>query len=437
MTQVLDHARPARAPDALKVAHRPASQHAIRDDPADHELDRVGSRVPAGGMLQRACACGGTPGEDGECAACRAKRLGLQRKGDGEAAGVAPPIVHDVLASRGQPLDSPSRSFFERRLGHDLSGVRVHTGERAASSARAVSARAYTVGSDVVFGAGEYAPNTHAGRQLLAHELVHVAQQRGSTPRGSLRIQPANDALEAQADSVATAALAGDARPALGSTAPVVARTFQASKTNCVAGERGAPANVDTELPAIDKRAGELATQVAEALEKDPPDANVRTALQNRFGLPPVFPGGASMNRLTGATVADQDAAIAGELAVLARRFRLSAKLFSEPMFYRCVGPEGGSTIDGCAITNALCATGDSWSCAGVGAIFMCPQFWTKFVGTDGRALVLVHETFHINFANVGETVPAGSGGHYRNASCYESFAHDITGAPVVDTCPP
>ena len=125
------------------------------------------------------------------------------------------------------------------------------------------------------------------------------------------------------------------------------------------------------------------------------------------------------MNRLTGATVADQDAAIAGELAILARRFRLSAKLFSEPMFYRCVGPEGGSSIGGCSVENADCATGDSWSCAGVGAIFMCPQFWTSSPARTVAPSSSCTETFHINFANVGESVPAGSGGHYRNASCY------------------
>ena len=98
---------------------------------------------------------------------------------------MAPPIVHEVLASRGQPLDAPARSFFEQRLGFDLNAVRVHTDDRAAASARAVEARAYTVGSDIVFGANEYAPGTTAGKHLLAHELVHVAQQAGPTGSSS------------------------------------------------------------------------------------------------------------------------------------------------------------------------------------------------------------------------------------------------------------
>ena len=77
----------------------------------------------------------------------------------------------------GQPLPLPVKAFFEPRFGHDFSRVRVHTDARAAASARAVGAQAYTVGRDVVFGAGQYAPGTSAGNRLLAHELAHVVQQ--------------------------------------------------------------------------------------------------------------------------------------------------------------------------------------------------------------------------------------------------------------------
>ncbi|HZR42836.1 MAG TPA: DUF4157 domain-containing protein, partial [Ktedonobacteraceae bacterium] len=108
----------------------------------------------------------------------------LQRKesGSGTVASATheqevPPIVHNVLHSSGLPLDSSTRSFMESRFGHDFSGVRVHTGARADQSAQAVNAQAYTVGRDVVFGAGRYAPETTAGKRLLAHELTHVVQQ--------------------------------------------------------------------------------------------------------------------------------------------------------------------------------------------------------------------------------------------------------------------
>jgi hypothetical protein len=91
-----------------------------------------------------------------------------------------PPIVHEVLRSPGQPFDAEPRAFFEPRLGHDFSHVRVHTDAWAAESAQAVNALAYTVERDVVFGTGQYAPRTIVGKRLLGHELTHVIQQEVS-----------------------------------------------------------------------------------------------------------------------------------------------------------------------------------------------------------------------------------------------------------------
>lgn len=159
-------------------------------------------------LLRRACACGGVPGPDGECAACKEKRL--QRRAGGPGPGVAPPIVHNVLRSAGRPIEPGVRGQMEARFGHDFSRVRVHTDAPAAESARSVSALAYTVGSNVVFGSNRYAPGTAAGADLLAHELTHVVQQRdaGSVP-AVLPVAPANDALESAA---AAAPAAGGAR---------------------------------------------------------------------------------------------------------------------------------------------------------------------------------------------------------------------------------
>lgn len=99
----------------------------------------------------------------------------------------APPIVHEVLRSHGQPLDAATRAFMEPRLGYDFSHVQVHADAKAAQSARAVNARAYTVGPNVVFADGQYAPHSPEGRRLLAHELTHVVHQ----DTGTLRRQPA------------------------------------------------------------------------------------------------------------------------------------------------------------------------------------------------------------------------------------------------------
>jgi hypothetical protein len=87
--------------------------------------------------------------------------------------------VARVLRQGGRPLDPAARGFFEPRFGRDFGDVRIHTGSRASASARAVNALAYTVGRDVVFDTGQYAPHSDSGRRLLAHELTHVVQQSG------------------------------------------------------------------------------------------------------------------------------------------------------------------------------------------------------------------------------------------------------------------
>jgi hypothetical protein len=98
----------------------------------------------------------------------------------GDSGGAsAPPIVHEVLRSPGQPLDAATRAFMEPRFGQDFGQVRVHTDAKAAESARTIGAQAYTVGENLVFGAGRYAPGSMTGKQLLAHELTHTVQQQG------------------------------------------------------------------------------------------------------------------------------------------------------------------------------------------------------------------------------------------------------------------
>jgi hypothetical protein len=194
--------------------------------------------------LQRKCACGGTPGGSGECAECEKKKRNLQGKANGQGApganhslshipvmqpkltlgasndpleqeadrvadqvlaapahpavGGAPPHIQRfsgqpirqaetapasidrVLSDTGRPLEPALRQGMEHRFGHDFSRVRVHSGTAAEKSARDVNANAYTVGHNIVFGAGRFAPGTREGRRLIAHELTHVVQQSGS-----------------------------------------------------------------------------------------------------------------------------------------------------------------------------------------------------------------------------------------------------------------
>jgi Domain of unknown function (DUF4157) len=105
------------------------------------------------------------------------------------------------------------RAFMEPCFRHDFSRVRVHTDARAAQSARTVNALAYTVGRDVVFGAGEYAPDTRKGSRLLAHELTHVVQQAGGTTnfaQSARAVSEPFDAAEIEATAVANKVLRGD-----------------------------------------------------------------------------------------------------------------------------------------------------------------------------------------------------------------------------------
>jgi hypothetical protein len=167
------------------------------DDAYEQEADRVANEVMSvsaakrhwslpspsgGGSLQRKCSCGASGGSSSECEECKQEKEGkmLQRKTARPAeSGVAPPIVHKVLDSPGQPLDRATREFFEPRFGYDFSRVRVHTGGHAAESANAVGALAYTVGQNLVFAGSQYSPHSPAGRKLLSHELAHVLQQSG------------------------------------------------------------------------------------------------------------------------------------------------------------------------------------------------------------------------------------------------------------------
>ncbi|HUG24228.1 DUF4157 domain-containing protein [Piscinibacter sp.] len=162
---------------------------------APSSADSPVAAAPAVLRPMGACACGG------ECPRCkphRAAPLQQSRPGDahereadalaehalgvGATSGTAPPVaavqphLSQGLRSPAMPLDAPTRRFMQTQLGRDFADVRLHTGPDAARSAGALRARAYTVGRDIVFGAGAYRPHELAGRHLLAHELAHTMQ---------------------------------------------------------------------------------------------------------------------------------------------------------------------------------------------------------------------------------------------------------------------
>ncbi len=159
--------------DASEREADAAAQRLVQGLPA-----QVGA-LPRVGVQRRCAACASAPATP--CATCGTREEEelppvVQRRATGIPSAFLG--VNVVPSGGGAPLPGEVRSTFGRLLGHDLSGVRVHTGAEAARSAEGLSAEAYTVGDDVVFAAGRYAPQTRAGRELIAHELAHVAQQR-------------------------------------------------------------------------------------------------------------------------------------------------------------------------------------------------------------------------------------------------------------------
>lgn len=192
----------SESPGARTASSRPLFLQAklevgAANDPLEHEADRVAEQVmrmpdasaaavslEQPGVLRK-CSCGGT------CAKCRShdaeeESKKIQRSvspataAHGPEPQYAPPSVEAALRAPGEPLEAGAREFFERRFGYDFSQVRIHSDTQAAESARAVGAHAFTVGTDIVFQNGRYAPGDRRGRQLLAHELTHVVQQKGA-----------------------------------------------------------------------------------------------------------------------------------------------------------------------------------------------------------------------------------------------------------------
>jgi hypothetical protein len=252
-----DGTRTPSAPVPARAGHTPAAEHELfavagrrgmepprqievgrTDDPQEREADRVAElalRMSPSGPPSRTSRGTAGPGH-----------------------GVAPPIVHDVLGSPGTPLAGTTRAFFEPRLGFDLSGVRVHQDAKAAASARAVDAAAYTVGTDIVFADGRYAPSTSAGQRLLAHELAHVIQQR-VPPEGSGRVDGGVDRELVRQDD----AVSFDEAPGVSAAIPRLQRqdvpvADRAAPVPTVSADRVDPVPAIDALTAWGKKGGTL-----------------------------------------------------------------------------------------------------------------------------------------------------------------------------------
>jgi hypothetical protein len=181
------HARQKPAPAARRSEAaptrevRPSTIARVSRPATGHELAAVAGR--RGSAVQAELRVGPTDDpleREAERVAARFARGPTARPEHGAAAsgGRAPAPVEASLGRPGRPLEPATRALAESKLGHDFSDVRVHVDRDAAASADAISANAYTSGSDIVFAAGRYAPDTPRGLRLLGHELAHVVQQR-------------------------------------------------------------------------------------------------------------------------------------------------------------------------------------------------------------------------------------------------------------------
>lgn len=135
-----------------------------------------------------------------------------------EGRHAATDVMHEVERTVGVPLDGHTRAEMEMRFGQDFSGIRVHTDSRAGDLAQGLQARAFAVGSHLVFAPGNYSPSGDAGRRLLAHELSHVIQQRAGVVQPAEVVSEPSDPSERQADRIADAVTAGLPAPELPAT---------------------------------------------------------------------------------------------------------------------------------------------------------------------------------------------------------------------------
>jgi hypothetical protein len=154
-------------------------------------------------------------------------RLLRKERDDNGVAANAEHAVGRAASSSGEPLPADTQARFEGSLGADLSSVRVHRSADSAAAADAVSARAYTTGQDIHFGAGQYAPQDPFGMHLLAHEVAHTVQQSSGAAREAqfkLEVSTPGDALEVEADRAADAMVDGRAAPIASASGAAIQR---------------------------------------------------------------------------------------------------------------------------------------------------------------------------------------------------------------------
>ncbi len=405
---------------ALGGKLQPALKVGAPNDAFEQEADRIADTItgrPANGMLQRQ-ANGDTAEEKPEALttedtqkpngapepeeeeqknaepapAPEAEKLPeetVQAKA-GRGGTVAPAAITQIIRSRqgrGESLPNPTRRFFESRLGTSFRRVRVHADTTAASLNDALGARAFTVGNDVFFARGAYSPASAGGRHLLAHELVHVLQQRRGLSQLQRRVVPGRVSCHGY--------------PA---TWPIFGRMGVAGGTDAV---NAIQAAVNRAVALLDDAIAELEYSRGRIRAGEPADwpvisDTVARSLRRRLRLNP-----GRRRTWTGSGP--------GTVEIAIRWYRHIRRILAGNwMRYNCWGPD--------------CGAGDyAWTRDGEYRIRLCSGFWGGSL--DTRAITLIHEASHVYYGT------ADSGRGLGSAYCMEQFICDLNTLNVCEDC--
>ena len=378
-------------------------------DKYEQEADAVADRVMRTGQTESLQM---QPEEEEEepiqmkCAECEKEEEMLQRKSDEK--GFAPSFVEQQIHSsigKGNKLPDPVNQFMSRAIGTDFSQVQIHTDTNAVQMNRQLGARAFTYGSDVYFNRGEYEPDSLTGKNLLAHELTHVVQQKGQ--RGN-RISKA-----------------------------------VSTHSSCPPNVAGAPAQPLTIIENANNRAVLMALGTAELLAfesllfNDPTfgPSFVFNAYHRRFGDPPPH-NHKFRNRFTHHDFSTLAEAQASEMMTLSDRFRAISRFLERQIKFRCTG--NAHTIIGNCTHH--CRPGDVLASCAAGhgnTIAICSDFFTSGYSTDQQAIGMIHEVLHMT-RHFGDHASANTARQRGGEpECYASLVGDIYGATPFDpSCP-
>jgi uncharacterized protein DUF4157 len=280
--------------------------------------------------------------------------------------GAGSPI--NVLRGEGQPLSQSLRAFFEPRFNLDFSSVRLHTGAEAARSARDLGARAFTVGNNIVFGGGEFAPGATGGRNLLAHELTHVVQQSSAQNPGGVQLKEQQNIRRQKID-----------QSCAGRESDITEGFEQARRLT---------ADTINKLESADDLMGQgLALSAVNPV--------LATTIQNAFGKIDEFDAGAQS---LGAVVSSQPVSSgSGRIRKLINNYRKVAdRLNNENTNARCDQAEVLKQLkldeDFCEIHGAFVLPKRNQF---KNDVFLCPNFLAADAQPVHRGLILLHEMSH------------------------------------------